>query len=119
MTPSTTLINPKNPAHAFDYPFECGLLWAQFTSHLDLYGGEYGDALAHHVLRDFNLSPSAEVGPAFGGGVKGPGGFNQDGLRRAADNLTRPPHAGVDAKQSLVGRQVGKDFSDAFGFSHG
>lgn len=100
-----TLINPEHAAMPVKDALECFLRLRQLACHLDLHGGEYGDALPHHVGCDFDFGPAAKVGPSFGGGMKGTGGVQDYLIRGAAQDLTRPPHAGIDAEQALFRRE--------------
>ena len=114
----TLFLNPKNAAHARDNITERGLFFIQLARHLDLDAGKHGHVLAHHVRRDLYLGPPAKVGPSLGSGMQRTRFLQDKNIRLAAQDLTRPSHAGVDAKKALVRRQRCQDISYAFLFGH-
>ena len=114
----TLPLNPKDPAHRGDNITERTLLFIQATRHLDLDAGEHGHTLAHHVRRDRDLGPPTKVRPSLGGGVQWARFLKDNNTRIAADNLARPCHPGVDAKQALVCGKGCQDFPYTFGFFH-
>lgn len=110
----TLPLNPKDTAHGLKDAFERLLCLTQLASHLDFHGSKDSYALPNHIGCDFPDSPATHIGEAFGSAMERARILQDNNIGIAADNLTRPAHTGVDAKQPFLGRQGGKDFSDAF-----
>ena len=107
------LNHSKYTAHFLQDARERLLRLTQLASHLNFFCGENGDALAHHLGRDFNLSPAPKIGRTCGRGMKGPRICDEDVSGLEARDLAGPAHAGVDTKEPLFRRQGCQDFADS------
>lgn len=100
-------LNHKFPSHALKAALKSHLRLTQLARHLDLHCRENGDFPTDHIGRNLNFCPATKIGPALGGGMEGTGLLEDNQVRRAADDFTRPAHTGVDAEQSLTFRESG------------
>jgi hypothetical protein len=112
------IANSKYAAHGREYIPESGLGLRELARDFDLDGGKYGNLLADHIGRDNLCCPSAKVRPALRGGMERPGLFKYNNIGIPAHSFARPSCAGINTKQTLLGRESRKDIAYAFTFAH-